>query len=633
MKWLDKYQDGGVVKNNFISLPKNEDYVTAYANSKGLDNEQLSGFEAQDVSDESWRKSRDDYYSNYRQDWMKKNNNSNLSQANPEYMNMISQMKSSWFDQNQRPINDVVQDYSVNGPAKPNHKFGENLQLNASNNFQHGGTINKEASAKRWKEIQSEISTKKYNKKAEKENQAMYDASMHQAKKEDAKEYVKNNWAEVNNHPLWQAPGMIGGMGLEDIALKGLGKGAQMVAKSPIGKQLAGKATKFVSEINWGNWNKEIPQNKSLMKEYSAIEKQSKSKDTWMTNSNGSPFKGTPEQFVQTQSKNFKKAYPNGYDVTYRGDLLHNPELRSKSHNFYDQPIFTANEELASSYSNKRMNQYYNANTPTLEENFITFRNENLKDKNITYKEYLNKNPSNAFKSSLSPTGGTHELVIPKSNNNIVMDAGGQEWHSLNDNVLQKQMIESNTQSSGGRLSFTTDQVAKHIYNKNIDRADIFNVDDGGLGNVIIHNQQSGKYAKSFRGNNGNFDMFDKNVYKAVVPGAIGVGTAMSQSDNQSDVSQMQHGGVIDSQRGQWDYPGEVTRIQGNDITMQGVDYPVLGISDTGDQQMMYPGEEYKFKGNSVTEFPLAKNGVATKNKNKSTNFTTPNWLDKFAQS
>ena len=47
--------------------------------------------------------------------------------------------------------------------------------------------------------------------------------------------------------------------------------------------------------------------------------------------------------------------------------------------------------------------------------------------------------------------------------------------------------------------------------------------------------------------------------------------------------------GVV-TPRGQWDYPGEVTTIPSNRITMQGVPYPVLGVSDTGDVQMMLPG-------------------------------------------
>ena len=69
-------------------------------------------------------------------------------------------------------------------------------------------------------------------------------------------------------------------------------------------------------------------------------------------------------------------------------------------------------------------------------------------------------------------------------------------------------------------------------------------------------------------------------------------------------------GSVIKDDRGQWDHPGEITEIGSNQITMQGVPYPVLGVSDTGDTQMMYPEEEYEFDGEKVTEFPMAQNGI-----------------------
>lgn len=62
---------------------------------------------------------------------------------------------------------------------------------------------------------------------------------------------------------------------------------------------------------------------------------------------------------------------------------------------------------------------------------------------------------------------------------------------------------------------------------------------------------------------------------------------------------------VIDDPMGQWAYPGEVTRIPSNRITMRDVPYPVVGVSDTGDTRMMEPEGEYVFDGSEVTEFPV----------------------------
>ena len=74
-------------------------------------------------------------------------------------------------------------------------------------------------------------------------------------------------------------------------------------------------------------------------------------------------------------------------------------------------------------------------------------------------------------------------------------------------------------------------------------------------------------------------------------------------------LSKYEGGGIIEDDMGQWAHPGEITKINSNQITMQGVDYPVLGISDTGDTQMMYPNQEYTYDGESVTEYPMAQRG------------------------
>jgi len=88
--------------------------------------------------------------------------------------------------------------------------------------------------------------------------------------------------------------------------------------------------------------------------------------------------------------------------------------------------------------------------------------------------------------------------------------------------------------------------------------------------------------------------------------------------------------------------------IPSNKITMDNVDFPVFGISDTGDSKMMYPGLNYSFKGNYVYEFPVKKEGgyaLPGRFKNPEGNWVSkyanggdisipdlsgPNWLDKY---
>lgn len=112
--------------------------------------------------------------------------------------------------------------------------------------------------------------------------------------------------------------------------------------------------------------------------------------------------------------------------------------------------------------------------------------------------------------------------------------------------------------------------------------------------------------------------MFDKNT-KGRPKVQENFLKAIEDPKNENIVSQYaasyQDGGIIEDDRGQWAHPGKITKINSNNITMNGVNYPVMGISDTGDTKIMKPGQNYFFEGNSVTEIPLAKHGK---------------WMDKY---
>lgn len=102
-------------------------------------------------------------------------------------------------------------------------------------------------------------------------------------------------------------------------------------------------------------------------------------------------------------------------------------------------------------------------------------------------------------------------------------------------------------------------------------------------------------------------------------PSRIDYGDVLTSNSNGGKIKKKwlkkyQNGGkVIEDNRGQWAHPGEVTKINSNNITMKGVNYPVLGVSDTGDTQMMYPNGEYQYDGKSVTEYPMAQDGKTIK--------------------
>lgn len=74
------------------------------------------------------------------------------------------------------------------------------------------------------------------------------------------------------------------------------------------------------------------------------------------------------------------------------------------------------------------------------------------------------------------------------------------------------------------------------------------------------------------------------------------------------DSFKKQQGGEIKTTPyGQWEFPGEITKIPSNRITMKDVPQALLGISNTGEKRIMLPEEEHTFKNaTEVTEVPLS---------------------------
>ena len=104
---------------------------------------------------------------------------------------------------------------------------------------------------------------------------------------------------------------------------------------------------------------------------------------------------------------------------------------------------------------------------------------------------------------------------------------------------------------------------------------------------------------------------------------------------NINDIPLNKTGGTVKSDRGQWDYPGQVTEIDqsepGSYIDMgpdpktgKPITQNVLAISDTGDVKLMMPGGKYKLKGTKVTEYPVAEEGIET----TTTETTIPKKID-----
>tara|TARA_R110000782_G_scaffold6832_1_gene23339 strand:- start:33533 stop:36802 length:3270 start_codon:yes stop_codon:yes gene_type:complete len=131
----------------------------------------------------------------------------------------------------------------------------------------------------------------------------------------DMSSFVEQDWMPVYQEALKR--GEVIDFGEDKEAAIKFGEGSWKkklkyggsLPKAQFGAQLANQLIKQTPK--WGAFNKSIPKNKILMQEYRFIEETTKANKTWMKNADGTDFMGTPEQFVQSKSSNFQKAYPN----------------------------------------------------------------------------------------------------------------------------------------------------------------------------------------------------------------------------------------------------------------------------------------------------------------------------------
>tara|TARA_R110000850_G_scaffold1714_15_gene9222 strand:+ start:1608 stop:5831 length:4224 start_codon:yes stop_codon:yes gene_type:complete len=337
---------------------------------------------------------------------------------------------------------------------------------------------------------------------------------------------AKNNVEEYINPAMW-----IGGMGSEllnapkDIKEGNYAKAVMAVlgplaggAGAGIGAKTGGqfvnnlvnplagiklpKKNSFKSQIDWGKWNKEIPGNSKLLNEYKAIEESSKANGKWMKNPDGSEFQGVPEQFVQQNSGNFKKAFGESKLVNPDGSPTIQYHGSAKKFSEFDESKFQMGD---SGYSGKGI--YTTPEKTTA--NVYAKSSSNFHKGKIEPTVYeLYGQGNNPIRSTETPDGDLFNFHRSK------------DWQG--DVPIDKQMLDYDVairnQRGGTRVA----------------------PDHQSYENVFPTNKQ----LKSAIGNNGMFDMSNPNIYKSAIPAAIGIGAAQTKKQefkNGGTMSNIQH--------------------------------------------------------------------------------------------
>ena len=262
----------------------------------------------------------------------------------------------------------------------------------------------------------------------------------------------------------------------------------------------------FKSEIDWAKWNSDTPKYPELINEYNTIEESTKKAGTWMKNPDGSPFQGTPEQFIQQQSSWFKKAFPNPVKNELENNLI-NYHGTGSNFNVFKSNVnsirgtargsgiySTPEKEVALEYAKSRnkenpivMRLYQNSNNPQTKIDDITKLSES------NFKEFLKKNPK-----------------------------GSADFKEKFNEFLKKdEELKNNIKDEDFMLQYPFDYLKV------------------GKEQIVPFSN----YPKSAVGNVGFFDMTNPNIYKGLIPGAVATGIGTQMLQNNKDIKAL--GGPI----------------------------------------------------------------------------------------
>lgn len=283
-----------------------------------------------------------------------------------------------------------------------------------------------------------------------------------------------------------------------------------------------GANNSFKSEIDWRNWVKykeDFDNNPDVIQHLYDIEKANKEAGTWMKNADGSPFQGTPEEFVVQQSDNFKNAFPNYYGeiLTHQSpnvfDEFDESMFGATDQGYFGKGVYTYPAKKVYDPSNEwdQLGSRYGSNMYDL---YVNSSNKGIAEGDVLTGSFLyNKDPKTHLDDYLR-----HEKRIKDS-----------------EKFKNNEAYRNRRQASLSREYAKTMETIKAAERANINQYTTLDIPKAS--EVVIPFSNRVKSAKG----NILFDMTNPNIYKGiapyVIPATIGLGAASAE---------YQKGGSID---------------------------------------------------------------------------------------
>ena len=286
-----------------------------------------------------------------------------------------------------------------------------------------------------------------------------------------------------------------------------------------LGYNIENQNPAFKSEMDWRDlvkYKEDFDNNPNVIQELNNIEKSSKEAGTWMKNADGTPFQGTPEQFIVQQSTNWKNAFPEYYGETLttrsnnQFDTFDESKFGATDEGWYGKGIYTYPTKEA---KQKGLGTIYGSNEYDL---YVNSANKGFVDEPLEgAAEMYQKNTDQLF----NDLKAYNEDYIKKYGSNELTERLVKESY---DDLLKK---------------------IKAAEENDINQYTTLTVPSSANETVIPFSNR----VKSAKGNI-LFDMTNPNMYKAmlpyIIPAGLGVGAA-SQMQGQESNASFKEGGIV----------------------------------------------------------------------------------------
>lgn len=251
-------------------------------------------------------------------------------------------------------------------------------------------------------------------------------------------------------------------------------------------------------------------------------------------------------------------------------------------------------------YKGKSDASYYMTNSDKDIAGRVMTRVKGVHPEKLNYEDFA-EIPTSTYQQALDDVRYLHDqgLAVELNGDNILYDKANKSINLID--ISKRQEIDDYNRFLSDLYNVKNNNINPESFKENLWNNMMRNYRNAAAGNSYGYTPYGSEPVFDAETYNKVFQKLRSNVYNIKKTGGW-----------VDDFSYAQQGGVIKDDMGQWNHPGEITQIQGNNMATHGYgNIPLYVVPDKGQPRMVYPNTgNHIFPGASkFTEYPMKTGG------------------------